>query len=114
MVEKLNMFEFCSKDAMKAVTSEALASTKWVDVRKMDDVGEEFTRSRLESLRWGPNRPDLFAAMPPLEAKKMPFVMTVAGGSFENRGTMDEQKLMFIDVRRAHMNGEWTTRGGCL
>ena len=30
--------------------------------------------------------------------------MTVAGGAFEKRGTKDEQKLMFIDVRKAHLN----------
>ena len=43
--------------------------------------------------------------MPPLMAKKMPFVMTFAWGAFEKRGTKDEQKMMFIDVRKAHLNG---------
>ena len=43
--------------------------------------------------------------MPPLEAKKMLFIMTVAGSAFEKRGTKDEQKLMFIDVRKAYLNG---------
>ena len=46
MVEKLNMFEFCSEDAMKAVTSEAPTSTEG-SVRKMNDDGEKFMRSRL-------------------------------------------------------------------
>ena len=35
----------------------------------------------------------------------MLFIMTVAGGAFEQRGSKDEQKLMFIDVRKAHLNG---------
>ena len=75
-----------------------------------DDDGEELMRSRLVARdfrprRGGPNRPDLFAAMPPLEAKKMLFIMTVAGGAFEKRGTKDEQQLMFIDVCKAHLNG---------
>ena len=82
MVEKLNMFEFYSEDDMKAITSEAPTSTKWVDVRKMNDDGEEFMRSRLVARdfrpRRGPDRPDVFAAMPPLEAKKI-FIMLVAG-----------------------------------
>ena len=83
MVDKLNMFEFCFEDAMKAVTSEAPTSRKWVDVRKMNDDGEELMRSRLVARdfrprRGGPDRPDLFAAMPSLEAKKMLFIMTVA------------------------------------
>ena len=109
MVEKLNIFEFYSEDDMKAITSEAPTSTKWVDVRKMNDDGEEFMRSRLVARdfrpRRGPDRPDLFVAMPPLEAKRMLFIMTVAGGAFEQRGSKDEQKLMFIDVRKAHLNG---------
>ena len=95
---------------MKAVTSEAPTGTKWVDVMTMNDDGEEFMRSRLVARdvrpRHGrPDRPDLFAAMPPLETKKMPFIMTFAGGAFEKRGTKDEQKMMFIDVRKAHLNG---------
>ena len=82
MVEKLNMFEFCTEDAMKAVTLETPTSTKWVDVREMNDDGEEVMRSRLVARnfrpRWrGPDRPDLFAAVPPLETL---FIMTVAGG----------------------------------
>ena len=36
----------------------------------------------------------------------MLFLMTVAGGCFrEARNKKDEQKLMFIDVRKAHLNG---------
>ena len=42
--------------------------------------------------------------MPPLEAKKVLFIMIVAGGAFEKRGTKDKQNL-FIDVRKAHLNG---------
>ena len=67
--------------------------------------GEELMWSRLVARdfrprRGGPDRPDLFAAMPSLEAKKMLFIMTDAGGAFEKLGTKDEQKLMFIDVRK--------------
>ena len=95
---------------MKAVPSETPTGTKLVDVMTMNDDGEEFMRSRLVARdfrpRHGrPDRPDLFAAMPPLEAKKMPFIMTFAGGASEKRGTKDEQKMMFIDVRKAHFNG---------
>ena len=49
-------------------------------------------------------REDLFAAMPPLESKKLIFRM-VAGmrGQRKKRG-LAEMKLMFIDVRKAHLN----------
>ena len=56
MVEKLNMFEFCSEGAMKSITSEAPTSTKRVDVRKMNDDGEEFMRSRLVARDFRPQR----------------------------------------------------------
>ena len=83
---------------MKAVTSEAPTGTKWVDVMTMNDDGEEFMTSRSVARdfrpRHGrPDRLDLFAAMPPLMAKKMPFVMTFAWGAFDKRGTKDEQKM---------------------
>ena len=95
---------------MKAITSEAPTSTKWVDVRKMNDDGEEFMRSRLVArdfrLRRGPNRPDLFAAMPPQEAKKMLFIMTVSGEWLSSSADRRmSRSLMFIDVRKAHLNG---------
>ncbi len=45
------------------------------------------------------DREDLFAAMPPLEAKKLLFRMAAAPP--EGRPL----KLMFIDVKKAHLNG---------
>ena len=55
---------------------------------EVDDDDEELMRSRLVARdfrprRGGSNRPNLFAAMLPLEAKKMPFIKTVAGSAFE-------------------------------
>ena len=73
MVEKRNMFEFCSEHTMKTVTSEAPTRTKWVDERKMNDDGEEFMRSRLVARDFRP-----------LEAKKVLFTM-IAGGAFDTR-----------------------------
>ena len=81
---------------MKAVTSEAPTSTKRVDVRKMNDDGEEFRRRVARDFRprrGGPNQRDLFAAMPPLEMKKMLFILPVAGGAFEKRGTKERAEV---------------------
>ena len=107
MVEKLNVFEFCSEDAMKAVTSEAPTSTKWVDVRKMKDErrgihDKQVGGQRLSSSTRGTGQAGLVRGD---ASKKMPFIMTVAGCAFEKRATKDDQKLMFIDVRKAHLNG---------
>ena len=43
--------------------------------------------------------------MPPLEAKKMLFRMTAGVRGWRKRKGMKEVKLMFIDVRKAHLNG---------
>ena len=56
--------------------------------------------------REGP-RDDLFAAIPPLEAKKALFALfaCVAGVREKRREQdQDEVKLMFIDVKKAHLN----------
>eukprot|EP00974_Lingulodinium_polyedra_P091816 8899423-Lingulodinium_polyedra.AAC.1 len=44
--------------------------------------------------------------MPPLEAKKLLFRMTVCGEAGRRRRTPEEEKLMFIDVRKAHLNAK--------
>ena len=58
-----------------------------------------------EPKREGP-RDDLFAVMPPLEAKKALFAF-VAGVREKRRAQgHDELKLMFVDVKKAHLNAK--------
>lgn len=84
-------------------------TTKWVDGWKEDGSGERVVRCRLVGRDFkessGADRSDLFAAMPPLEAKKLVFRM-VAGVRRQRRRRMrkEEIKLMFIDVLKAHLN----------
>ena len=61
-------------------------------------VGRYFKKKGIEE------REDLFAAMPPLESKK--FVSRMAAGvrGQRRRKGLAEVKLMFIDVRKAHLN----------
>ncbi|MDA8582754.1 reverse transcriptase domain-containing protein [bacterium] len=47
------------------------------------------------------DRADLFAAMPPLEAKRMLFRLYATHG---NRQGGKKQKMLFIDVKKAHLN----------
>ena len=74
------MFEFGScEEATKA--GKAATSTKWIDQVKKNDDGREFVRCRLVSRRFKPRRKspmdDLFAAVPPLEAKNALFANVV-------------------------------------
>ena len=56
-------------------------TTKWVDRTKKDDNGKVFFRYRLVARDFKPEGPrdDLFAAMPPLEAKKGWFAFHCGG-----------------------------------
>jgi len=57
-------------------------------------------------VKGGGARGDLFASMPPLEAKKMLFRLTAGVRGWRRRRGMKEIKLMFIDVRKAHLNAK--------
>ena len=71
--------------------------TKWVDINKGDTDNPEYP-SRLVAMEIRrDSRSDLFAAIPPLEAKKMLFSLAVTDG---NKRT--GMKLDFIDVKRAY------------
>mgnify|MGYP002214505433 CR=1 FL=1 len=50
------------------------------------------------------NPEEMFAAMPPLEAKKLLFRMAAGVRGWRRRRRAAEIKLMFIDVRKAHLN----------
>ena len=60
-------------------------------------VGRDFKVKGVEE------REDLFAAMPPLEAKKLMFRMVAAVRGQRRRRGLEEVKLMFIDVKKAHL-----------
>ena len=49
-------------------------------------------------------RGDLFAAMPPLEAKKVLLSIAASHPWVMRNGRLQRPKLMFIDVKKAHLN----------
>ena len=86
-----------------AVTGKQPIGSKWIDINKGDDALPNY-RSRLvaKEIRRGPNE-DMFAATPPLEAKKCLFSMvmsTFARGRCKKES--HRNKLLFIDVSRAY------------
>ena len=110
MIKTLKMFEFGSWEDATSTTSKMPTTTKWVDRAKKDDSGKMFVRCRLVARDFKPKhegpRDDLFAAMPPLEAKKALFAF-VAGMREKRRAQgHDEVKLMFVDGKKAHLNAK--------
>ena len=51
------------------------------------------------------DRADLFASMPPLESKKVLFSIAATHEKEFREGRWQRPKLMFIDVKKAHLNG---------
>ena len=100
-MEKIGVFEDSTEQECWDRTGAAPTSTRWVSVKKILDSGEEIVRSRLVGRDFkdgsGTNE-DLFAATPPLEALKLLLRASVVQGEGE-----EETKLMFVDVRKAHL-----------
>ena len=81
--------------------------TRWVDVNKGDTIHPEY-RSRLVAQEIKTDkREDLFAATPPLEAKKLLMSLAVTEGIGYRAGKKKKgMRLDFIDVRRAYFHAE--------
>ena len=82
-----------------ARTNKRPIGVRWVDINKGDDKNPKY-RSRLvaKELKLD-KRDDLFAATPPLEAKKLLVSLAMTDG-------LGKLKLDFIDVRRAFFHAE--------
>ena len=90
-------------------TGKAPITTKWVDVDKGRD-GEVLIRSRLVARDFKNKNDernfDLFAPTPPLERKRLLFRMARVKGSVGGNDKDGQVKLMYIDVKKGHLNGE--------
>ena len=75
----------------------------WVNINKGDDENPEI-RCRIVGKYFNTEeRLDLFAATPPLEAKKLLFSLAVTEGiGYKNGNKAHGMKLMFIDITRAY------------
>jgi hypothetical protein len=94
--------EECIKEAGKNPIS-----VRWLDINKGDEDNLEY-RSRLVAQELKRDkREDLFAATPPLEAKKLLFSKAVTEGFGYEAGKPEEgMKIDFIDISRAFFQGD--------
>ena len=83
------------------MTGKQPIGSKWIDINKGDAKAPNY-RSRLvaKEIKRGPSD-NMFAATPPLEAKKCLF-STYAR---ESRRNNEPRKLSFVDVKKAYFNG---------
>ena len=94
-----------------ANTGKPPVTTKWVDIDKGRN-GEVKVRSRLVARDFrvkGDDRQfEVFAAMPPIEAKRLLFRMAMMDGAVGGDKRRGAVKLMFVDIKKAHLNGKLT------
>ena len=104
----MGVFEKSTREECVARTRKSPITTRWIDTNKGTEENP-MVRSRLVARDFKKKgeveRYDLFAAMPPLEAKRMLFQMAVR----KNREYPREKyKLLFLDVSNGKVNDdEW-------
>ena len=107
-MEKFGVCEDATNEECFAETGRAPVGTKWVDVNK-GTAENPNKRCRLVARDFKPkgekDLADLFASMPPLEAKKVLFSIAATHEKEFREGRRQRPKLMFIDVKKAHLNG---------
>ena len=101
-VKKIKVFEERTIEECWAVTNKRPIPTRWVDILKGEDERSRWVAKDFKGN--DKNRDDLFAAMPPLEAKKALF--RVGAIRMKSRPAERKMKMMFIDVKKAHLHAE--------
>ena len=90
-------------------TGKAPVTTKFVRVNKATDEDPD-VRARLcgrdFKVKGDDHRYDVFASMPPLEAKKMLFRQAAKDKRRWRGGRWERRKILLVDVKKAHLNGK--------
>jgi len=107
-MKTIELYDEVSIEECWAETVRPPVSTKWVDLNKGTRTDPDI-RCRLVARDFKPkgekDRVDLFAATPPLEAKKFLFMHAVQENARRRRTGRPRIKIMMIDVKKAHLNG---------
>ena len=110
-LRKEGVYEKIPVEECWRATGHGPTSVKWIDTNK-GTVERPVYRSRLVARDFkarGGERDDVFAAMPPLEAKKLLLAKAAVQWKAWKSGRAKELwKLMFVDVKKAHLYGECT------
>ena len=107
-MKRIPVFEEVELKECWEKTKKAPISTKSVDHDKARDVVPEVRSRRVArdfKEKGDKDREDLFASMPPLEAKKALFKLAARRMKKKGFGKERQMKMLFIDVRKAHLSG---------
>ena len=101
-VKKIQVYEERPIEECWKLTAKRPIPTRWVDILKGEDERSRWVAQDFKGN--DKNRDDLFASMPPLEAKKALFRMGAI--RMKNRPGKKKMKMLFIDIKKAHLNAE--------
>jgi hypothetical protein len=106
-MDKIKVGGECDPEECWQMTGKAPVTTKFVRVNKGKKQDPD-VRARLcgRDFKVKGERDDLFAAMPPLEAKKMLFRQAIRSKRMWKDRRWQAYKILLIDVKKAHLNGE--------
>ena len=106
-MQKIGVYVEVPTEECVSNTGAGPLSVRWIDTDKGKGM-EELIRSRLVARDFKAkgcgDRPDLFAATPPLEALRM--LLRMARMRRTRRSGRKKCKLLFIDVKKAHLNAK--------
>jgi len=107
-MKKIQLYDVVESAECWEKTGNPPVTTKWVRVNKGTPEAPD-VRCRLVARDFKPkgerDRSEIFAAMPPLESKKLLFQQAVTQNALNRRSGEDGIKVMLIDVKKAHLNG---------
>jgi len=107
-MQKIRLYDVVSNSECWDKTGRPPISTKWVRVNKGTQEAPDI-RCRLVARDFKPkgekDRSEIFAAMPPLESKKLLFQQAMTQNALNRLRGEDGLKIMLIDVKKAHLNG---------
>ena len=110
MIDKLQMFEFGDERQAWAQGGKRPTTTKWVEGPKVGEDGKAFARCRLVARDFKPQREgprdDLFAAMPPLEAKRALFALAAGERRRMRAQGLREEKVLLLGLKKAHLSAK--------
>ena len=106
---KIGLYQEVDITECLEMTGRPPISSRWVYVNKGSTESPD-VRCRLVARDFKPkgekDRSDIFAAMPPLEEKKLLFRKAVGGRKELRNGEWCQQKIVLIEVKEAHLHGE--------
>ena len=103
-MRQIGVWEEVDRSECEKRTGRGPTAVRWVDVAKEGGVRSRLAPHNFKA-KGERGREDLFAAMPPLEAKKILFKEASRMQCRQKGANIERWELLFVDVKKAHLKG---------